>query len=356
MGIFSTGGFDYYSEPLDIENMSYTESTFDDPFEAGMHLVAESEYNYNKIMKAVALDELYVLESTGSEMVYESGRISGFLNKVKEFFKKLWEKVKGIFAKFIAMINSYAQSDKDFVKKYKPILTKIDPKNFSYKGFVFTVDKGGVKKPDGSNLGGVKLPTEIQAMKNDDSDDGLKKYIAKFEDDALDNVLDNFRGTVIGSNDSIDSSDFADELFEVFRNNEKTPEVIDDITRSDIIKALSVIENTSDSKKKAEKSLKDFKKEIDTLIKQYDNAEKTALKQNNEDETLKATALSVSSNVYKEAMNINQLYLTAKLKAIKDENRQCKSMCVKLIGYKPKQESGFVHTEGGSYLDMVEFR
>lgn len=353
MGIFSTGGFEF-NEPLDIENMSYIESAYDDPFEAGMNLVAESEYNYNNIMKAVALDELYALESTGAELVYESGRISSFLNKVKEFFKKLWEKVKGIFAKFIALINSYAQSDKDFVKKYRPILNKINPKDFSYKGFRFDVTAGnGVTKPDKARFPDMLLPEEIGKETNEKD---LKDYKTKFEDDALETLLDNFRAHVLKASSGVDSSDFADELFELFRSGERKPEVIDDITSADIREALSVIENTKTSKKTAEDSLKAFKKEIESLIKQYDNAEKTAYKSSDAIEVAKAGAYSVTSNLLKEAMNINQLYLTAQLKAIKDYNRQCKSLCVKLINYKPKQESGFVHIEGGSYLDMVEFR
>lgn len=358
MAIFGTSGFNY-SEPLDIENMTYIESTMDNHFEAGVRLMAESEENFNNIMKAIAIYELNVLESTGQEVIYEAVDLSSILRKFKEFFKKLWEKVKGIFKKFFAMLDSMTMSDKEFVSKYKKDLQNVkSTRDFEYKGFKFT-HLGESQIPDIRTMSNEMR--SVLSIKNDNDPYNLEKYVKQFEDDKYDKVIDGYRGQLLGKNTRVYSEDFHQDLFEYFRDGESEKVVIDKV---DITELLSLISNSSDSKKKAENSLKAFKDKIDPIIKEYEEAEKEAMRGvpgNNQGEgklnSAKASAYAKTSKIYQDCLAAAQLFTTAKLQAIKDEKRQAKSVCVKLLTYKPKNESaGFVHTEGGSFLDNVVIR
>lgn len=350
MGIFSTGGYTINNGPLDIENMTYEESAYENPFEAGMNLVAESENNYNNIMKAIAMDELYALESTGAEIVYESGRIKSFLTKVKEFFKKLWEKIKGIFVKFFASINAMVMKDKQFVNKYKKALMKVETRDFTYKGFEFTNLSAPVKDPQ--TIKEIKTLDQINAMTDVEE---INRYADSIKDDNYTDIADNFRGSLIGTN-SVASEDFADDLFRYFRDDQDSKDEIDKV---DVNAQLKLIENTSDMKSLGEKALKNIKDPLDKVIRALETAERKALKDipGPDESSAKIAAYSATVKLLKEAFGAAQLFTTAKLKAIKDQNAQAKSICVKLLTYKPKNESAsFVHTEGGSFLDMVEFR
>ena len=119
MGIFSyiTG---YVSESMvDMDSVDTQYCFEENAMDSAYRIVAENTANWNSIMEAIGIDELIVYESTGSEIVYEAGTISGIFTKIKEFFKKLLEKIKGIFAKFMTVLNSWTKSEKEFVKKYK---------------------------------------------------------------------------------------------------------------------------------------------------------------------------------------------------------------------------------------------
>lgn len=352
MGIFSPNGVSY-SEPLDIENMTFIEAKYDNPFEDGMRIWAESELNYNNIMKAIAIDELYVLESTGREMIYEAGALKNFFTKMKEFFKNLWEKIKGIFQKFFTKMNSLIMKDKDFVKKYKPALMKAKTKDFEYEGFEFTNINAPIKDP--KSVKEIKQLSEITALGDDETK--LKEYKTSLEDDAFDNVMDAYRADLVSkSGQKVASEDFSDALFEYFRNGESTKSTITTINVTDILNEIS---NTAKVKKDGETALKEIKRPIDAIIKDLERAERDAMKvtPGTDTNTAKVGAYNASIKAYKECMNSAQLFTTAKLQAIKDRNRQARAVCVKLLSYKPTNESaGFVHTEGGSFLDSVVLR
>ena len=216
MGIFSPNGMSY-SEPLDIENMSFIEAKYDNPFEDGMRIYAESENNYNNIMKAIAIDELNVLESTGTEMIYEAGALKSFFGKMKEFFLNLWEKIKGIFKKFFAKMNALILKDKDFVKKYKAALIDVKIKDFKYEGFVFKNLDADIEDP--RTIPQIKKLDQINASEDKKELIGYKESL---DGDAFENVIGEYRGKLIGKTTKVDKEDFAEELFRYYRNNEDT--------------------------------------------------------------------------------------------------------------------------------------
>lgn len=326
MGVFSINK----TNDIDL-NTSIEECVYEPGMEGAMAIVAESEANYNAIMQAIGIAELAVFESTGEEMVYESGNVKGFFAKVKEFFLKMWEKIKGLFKKFFAMFDGFAKSDKEFINKYRSSLLAVNTRNFEYKGFNYTelelsLDKLGVSI---DNTIPVKLgtPTTVEA-----ADSALKSLEDRTE------IVEKMRGVVIPGENSLTSSEFTKELFKLFRNGEDTKETIEDVNVADL---LSKIQANSKLKKDAEKAYKELEKIIKGEIKNLEKSEKELIKSMPEAGDLRGKQIRVVNNLIslrKEKMAILNVVNGAKLTAIKDANRQAKAMCVALLSYKPKNE------------------
>ena len=335
--------------------------------ETGYMLVAEAEENMNSIMKAVGIYELNVLEATGEEVVYEANNAGSFFDKIKDFFKMIWEKIVAVFKKFFAMIDSWVKSDKDFVKKYgKELRSKTSTKDFEFKGYKFTLDKLGVKEAVNATkgvFGGI-----IPGYDNQQAADNLTKMSEDFahidaEYDKKDDYIEKARGAIIGGA-SLTSNEFNEELFMKFRNGEDSKS---DYTLSDlggINDILKTIEDTSKTKKAAEDEYKEIKKVMEKLISKCDKWKsqvKTGANNTETDDDKKYNGNIVGvaakySQVLKDDLALIQIVNTAKLQAIKDQNRQAKAICVKLLTYKPKNESVTHYSESGSFLDSVVLR
>ena len=53
-------------------------------------------------------------------MSFSEGAIGDMFNKIKEFFKKLWAKIKAIFNGFLARLEAkFGKNNKEFINKYK---------------------------------------------------------------------------------------------------------------------------------------------------------------------------------------------------------------------------------------------
>ena len=92
----------------------------------GIIAASEIAANHNSFMKSIALSELAALEQTGStDVFYEAVNISGILEKIKMFFKKIIEKIHKIFHTFIAKMSAWFGKTKDFARTYgKEIIKK----------------------------------------------------------------------------------------------------------------------------------------------------------------------------------------------------------------------------------------
>ena len=353
MGVYSTGA----TTTTLFDNENIIESAFDSPIEAAFHIVAEGEANYNKIMQAIGIDELAVLESTGAEMVYEAVDIKSVFGKIKEFFVNLFKKIQGIFQKFMALINSWVIDDKAFVAKYKKHLMQVNTKDFEYKGYVFKNQNLDITAASNKATASIEKEVESTVDKAYKNADDAKKWTDATENKS--DILDKARGAVIGSN-PIDSGDFAKELFMHFRNGEDSKVDIDNVS---VTTLLSIIDGAAQAKKDADKAYKEVEKVFKDLIKTTEKCEKELVNsvpkgtaEENTDASVKIRGGSACMQFAKEVAGIITILNGAKLSAIKDENRQAKSICVQLMNYAPKNESAFVHTEGSSFLNSVVFK
>ena len=87
--------------------------------EAALVAVAESEENYNAIIRSIGITEATYFAQTGREMVYTESVLGSIFTKIKEFLKKVWEKIKALFKRFLMMFDKFSKDDKSFLKKYE---------------------------------------------------------------------------------------------------------------------------------------------------------------------------------------------------------------------------------------------
>ena len=377
MGVYSIGR--NYSR--DFDNTGIVECQLEPGLEAALNIVAESELNYNKLMQAVAKDELGYLQENGVEMVYESGTASGFIEKLKAFFLKIWEKIKGLFRKFFAKINSYLIDDKKFADKYKDRIINANLKDFKFKGFKFTnLDSNSAQAKDMFNAALGKLDegktfenynknygsiADSIKMNNDSKKEDIKKAVEKFNEDEQD-LLEEARGATISCG-SCTSTEFTEELFKYFRDDETSKEEkeLSDLgtNPSDLLSIISTTKKTIDLTKK---DLSDFERSIKTVTKELDKASRdltNAIPDKNKDKdaqeamSIAVQVVNIWAKIRKDALAIAQVVNGAKLTAIKDRNRQAKAICVALVGRKSIKESydDYSYNEGASFLSELNF-
>lgn len=358
MGVYSTKGYITEADedvitPVDPEQLQDDETAVDpapatsDIEETAATIIAQNEANYATIMKSIGIAELAVYESTGAEMIYEGANIKGFFAKVKEFFVKLWNKVKGLFKKFFALIGSYTMKDKDFINKYKKDLLKVNLKDFTVKGYNYTNLNWSPATAAGKIEEIIKKETTVDTFAVTASNAGAINDACEKAD--REDARDAMRGAAIGKS-KMDESEFTEELFKYFRKDEDAPVELENIS---ITNCISVISGSDEAEKGAKKAFKETEKAINEVLKALDKTEKEALKavpkegaaKTDESAAIVKAVSNVNAYIHDE-MNILTKVNGALLRAIKDANRQAKAICVKAINYRPKNE-GFTHyTEG----------
>ena len=363
MGVYSLNSIYESSNYLDDveEKEIYTE----DFMEAALQNVYENTCNHHAMMKSIGIAELAVYESTGEEIVYEAGTASGIFEKIKAMLKKIWEKMKSLFTKFLAKMQSFGKDDKAFVTKYRKEILQGSTKDLNIKGFEFDTN---VIDPDRAwknmksihkNFGLLAdaIDTYININKNNPATVSPEKvYFGESESE----FNDKLRAAALGESGEMDSSEFQKELFERFRKGESKAQTLDDkdIKKGEIINFLM---NTNQIEKDINKDMKDTKKIIDELIKKVDKAQrdmgKFDSKTDEKEITNRAELVSFYSRAsthYNEALNILQVLSAARMKAFNDKRKQYKSICVKLIGRKAKNEGYEYGDEYDSYNEGYE--
>lgn len=356
MSVYATTNIFTESTSVEIDLDTVQESAYEPGIMGAMQHVLESEQNWASIMEAVAFDELGYFAENGKEMIYEASSIGGFIAKVKAFFKKIIEKIAGLFKKFIAMIDSFTKTDSEFVKKYRNQLLKVTTKDFEFKGYEFTIGAVNISSCESTmdNIITKNIPNNLSTVLNNVAT--AKDTVQKVRENR-DDILENMRGACVGET-SVEAGEFQKELHQKLRKGEESPVTIDKVSVSDL---LSTISNSKDAKKVAEKAYKDLKKSIEDSIKELDKKEKEYTKiVPDKDEAVSAQAstavayISTYSGLLRDKANILQIVNGAILSAIKAENRQAKAVCVKLLTYAPKNESYVGEATTGSFLDSVQ--
>ena len=348
----------FVSESLEslVDNDSVTVCESEDFQEAALMAVAESEANYNAIMRAIGIEECAVFAETGKEKVYTEGVFGDVVQKVKEFILKIWDKIKQLFKRFMAMIGIYSKSDKEFLSKYKKdiVLRMGKLKDFKYNGYNFTLDAANST----AAFVDVSGTTKTQLA------DGSKADVLdKFEED-FDDKIESLRGEALGkSGESFTASEFTKELFSLLRDGEDSKTELDNIDLSAIMRELESSDKTKkDTKTAYDKSLKMINKAVKDV---EASGKKLSFKDTDKDKAEVASAAARTFNLQarylKSALIILQAHNGGVLQAIKDRSRQNKAICAKVIGTVSESTTAGewehpVYESGSSFLAGVELK
>ena len=398
-----------------LEGVSYKESTFDnilnDPVEpsseylefdeAALVAVAESEENYNAIIRSIGIAEATYFAHTGKEMVYTEGVLSNIFSKLKAFLKKVWEKIKALFKRFVMMFDKYSKDDKSFLKKYEKAVRRASGEEIEFKGYPFSEAK--LKDFEGCSvkLSDAKIKntsvSKIDGASFDRFAHDCKDVIDQVREDP-ESFYDELRGVALNTNESISSSDFTKELFEATHGS-SSKESLDGKDLSAETN-LTIIATTKDRNKALKKNYDAVDKLINkVLIKNVESLEKQNLKESTaftedivyqsgkpgryekdgksfsfdngsdasetkstgsngvatKDE--KAHAASFLLNVFHTISSIATQINGALLTAYKDQNRQARSICAKYIAKgKTYNAVGESTSYSGSFLADVKFK
>lgn len=316
-------------------NTPVKESRYELGIEGALMHVYENECNFNAIMKSAALSEMKYYNETGGDLfIQEASAGKGLIAKIKAFFNKAIEKIKSIFAKFMAKINQFTMDNNKFVKKYENELMRKDLTDFEFDGYVFN---------DNGSWGTIKVESSATVVAGklfDLNGDTV------FDNDLVEDIKEENRGKIVGESNKIDSSEFTDKLKEILYGDKDTLK----INTGDLRNRLNNIKNTKKYIGEVEKTEKDAVKVIEDAASGYEkdatklyrsapsDNDKELAKQNNKIKTLTQRA-----DVLRAYANDLTIMFGAKAKAAADSCKQDKAICVKALSY--KHESTGVYGE-----------
>lgn len=390
--------------------------------ELGIMAATEMATNESAFMKSIALSELKALEeSGGTEVLYESVNFKGIFEKIKMFFKKIIEKIHKIFHTFVAKMSSWFGNNSSFAKSYEKEVVKKwanVKSDWEFKGYNYTHVFG-----DSAASGAEQFKINVEGVSSDlknaingsesleqfyakliKNEDGSNQTVKEVKDELskvrekMDDLKEKLRGTIIddikNNNDlstgidldagkvgkdnasSLDSSEFTEELFKIFRNGEDSKE---DIPKDKILSMyggsisgmMTYIKEFDKIKKKSESAEKKLTDAIDKLIKDIDKAQNDLIKASKnaaEDEKKAKTETNETivqvSAVYQSLYGAASEYLTqafsAMLQAQKEACTQAKEIAVKVIGQSKKMTESYDYdsdsyaNEGFDFISNVK--
>lgn len=354
-------------QPFVGENFNY--------HELGIMAATEIAHNSNSFMKSIALSELAATEQTGSaDILYESVNIKGIFEKIKAFFKKIIEKIHKIFHTFIAKMKSWFGNNANFAKTYEKEVVKgwANVKNdWEFKGYKFThiflnvesadafkIILEGVGEQTKNLLSNASL-TELMNANSLATENDIKyarEHMDDFKDSMRKDIIDELKGDKLNTsvkastNGGLDSGEFTEELFKLFRNDQDSKE---DISKDDILTSyggsiagmMTYIKEFDKIKTKTETADRKLTKGIDDLIKKVDKAQNDLLKENKDkdkdaDEKKQNEIIVQGSalfqSMYSALSELSTQAFSAMLQAQKDACVQAKEIAVKVIGQSKK--------------------
>ena len=257
--LYSPSDYTIYDEGVDI---NYTT--------LGYEIVAESQEEWNTLMKQVALNELAVYSSNGCrEVLYEAVDFSALFTRIKNFFKKLADKVKAIFHSFMAKLSSILSRDSTFAKKYgQDFINKVQNirDDFEFKGYTFTIKN--FKDREGTMFD-EKLAGIYTSKANYTEDSGNKKISSSIVD------LLKAKGSDIDNN-SLNPTKFVTEsvLYEItkkdFFKNNSIGNIINTIKKNDEFRNILDKYNSDDEIEQADEQ------KLNDIISKYTGQQQNA--------------------------------------------------------------------------------
>lgn len=298
--------------------------------------------------------------SAGEIMALREASISGFFNKIKEFFKKLWAKIKAIFHNFIAKFDSvFMKSGKDLLKKYKKEIELKDTSDLE------------VSYEKMKNADAVLINTNITVSVADVATGDPKKALEDFDGEEFScKVAKELAGVDINSMSEFDKefhsvmfedkedrkwSEISGEVYAIIENDKalktaKKAATAMDNTIAGIIKQLNKDEEKFSKDTKSDTEHPDIKtgysadseETSGSNVKLYSTGYKSA---NTKEGYLKKQAMVslLSKRASATQVAVNKL-TAAIIRETKFAGSQARSALAKAVAYRPKNEAAGLDT------------
>ncbi|MGL5751052.1 MAG: hypothetical protein ACRCXT_11030 [Paraclostridium sp.] len=295
----------------------------------------------------------------GMEVAIEEAAVGGFVDKVKEFLKKAWEKLKGIFKSFLAKLDTLIMRDnKAFVEKYKAQVMKKNLSKMKYKW----ADPKNVNNLGEMRSISVLATSASEGMVKCKVESSRKKEVEIAEDGTLlDNIL-----TVLNNNKTTDVKSFNKDFRETLFNDIEVEEGLNSSRLQEIMTILcnkKLITNVEKSKKEIDKYfsklLNDVDKESKRLSALIPDSDKTKNHNynisfgNDKDDNnavlggtgsisgsdSASDAVAIVNAMYK-VLSVHQtainMYTGRTLAEVKNHVAQCRAVFNKAVSFNPK--------------------
>ena len=344
---------------------------------AGMQSLIEGYQNDYKLFTAALYNDIkeYSMVHEGASvedvMALQEASISGFFEKIKEFFKKLWAKVKAIFKGFIAKFDSmFMKSGKALVKKYKADIEKKDTTNlevkFSKKKFNF----------DAFREGGLIVAVHVgdvddvkKAVEDFDSDDYAckvaKDCVPSLNLSSMSDFDKDFHEVAFEDPDDMKWSEISGEVYATLEDEKLVKEVQKTATKFDaaiagIIKAIDKDRNNYDKKFKSETEHEPinvaYSANSDDSSGSGSSSKVTTFRtdapvKNKEAHLQKQAALTLLSKRASATQVAINKFTAAVVREAKFHASQCRAAIAKAVAYRPKSEM----TELDTIADAVAY-
>ena len=344
-----------FNNGSDIYSMNgITESPYPLGLEGALMHVYENECNYNAIMKSVGISELRYYQETGKDLfVHEAGAFAGFIAKAKVFFKKVIEKIKSIFKKFMAKINQYRMSNKDFVKKYQNDILRRDLTDFEYDGYTF---KDLLKYIDDLCDTGSKWIGKKDDAKSFKDSGTYQSSTYKDSDAVNDMKEEGYAVIAMSTSDSLTESEMRDEIKEKCYGDKESFKVDIRLQLKIISEADKYIKETKKAQDKIIKAIEDYIKVLESLPAKINTANKATPEtpQNDIDNTnnmIKRVNQDIEIN--KAMSNALTVAFGIAIGACNDCVKQAKAICVKALSYKHESVTYGGYNSSDIFADVV---
>lgn len=176
-------------------------------------LIILEEYGF-KINKE-HLASVYIASKDYSHLEILQEGFSDFMTGVKNFFTRMIEGIKKLYAKVIMVLSSYFMDFDKFLNKYKDELDKVEP-SFTLSGFDYTIDK---KIPKTDILESIiyQYNKELEDISSLSKEDIIKERQGFMSTENLNKL----RASIIDTHYEVPEEDYLDTIKFVLRGEEK---------------------------------------------------------------------------------------------------------------------------------------
>lgn len=268
--------YEGYGVDVNGDILAITES-FDDQLEIvkALHAIDMEELAMRNDVRQLRESgaDLYAIEERQHQ--YEAvteGMVKNAYQKIKEFFSKLWGKIKAFFASVVRYFDGLFKSSQDFAKKYEHQLKKLDLLGFKYKMHKYTnlddVDTTVVDRK-------ATIEEVFDDLKEVDGSEEKIKELQKEIEELRENKDENvaiMRGKFVKKEMPLTQEEYTGVLYAYFRNGATSDDDMEE-QPVEIEHILTVLKDTK-AKKGVEKWAKKNDEEFSKILKDISEIER----------------------------------------------------------------------------------